>query len=76
MAEVEEGRRRKEEENAARRELLKQQKKNAGGATDAMEDDMEFEEFDVEDNELLGDDDSEAEDSMQVVRSLVLVHSP
>lgn len=66
MAEVEETRRRKEEEAAQRRELAKQQKLGAVVTADAMEDDDEFEQFDVEDNELL-DDASEDEESMQVV---------
>ncbi|KAF1840820.1 nucleolar GTP-binding protein 2 [Cucurbitaria berberidis CBS 394.84] len=64
LAEVEESRRRKEEENARRRELAKQQRLGVGPAADAVEGDVEFEEFDVEDNELL--DGSEDEDSMQV----------
>ncbi|KAJ4367368.1 nuclear GTP-binding protein nug1 [Neocucurbitaria cava] len=67
LAEVEETRRRKEEEAAQRRELAKQQKLGAGDTADAMEDD-EFEQFDVEDNELL-DDASEDEESMQVDNS-------
>ena len=71
MAEVEETRRRKEEENARRRELAKQQRLGAGTSADAIEGDVEFEEFDVEDNELL-DDGSEDEDSMQVVSSLIV----
>ncbi len=63
---MEEQRRRKEEEAARRRQLAKEQ--NQGGATaeDAMEDDEEFEQFDAEGDELLADD-SEDEDSMQVV---------
>ncbi|CAO2650415.1 Nn.00g017070.m01.CDS01 [Neocucurbitaria sp. VM-36] len=65
LAEVEETRRRKEEETAQRRELAKQQKLGAGATADTMEDDGEFEQFDVEDNELL-DDASEDGDSMQV----------
>jgi nuclear GTP-binding protein len=63
LAEVEENRRRKEEESTRRRELAKEQKANGGTVEQAADD---FEEFDVEDNELL-DDGSEDEDSMEVV---------
>lgn len=63
LAEVEEQRRKKEEESVRRRELAKQQRLNGGAAGDAMQPDAEL---DVEDNELL-DDDSDMDDSMQVV---------
>jgi nuclear GTP-binding protein len=64
LAEVEETRRRKEEETARRRELAKEQKLNGGAASEANDD---FEDFDAEDNEQLDLDDSEDEDSMEVV---------
>lgn len=41
---------------------------SGASAEDAMEDDEEFEQFDAEGDELLADDSSEDEDSMQVVR--------
>jgi nuclear GTP-binding protein len=67
LAEVEEQRRQKEEEIVRRRELGKQQKASGGAVTDAMEDDdEEFEQFDAEGDELLAED-SDDEDSMQVV---------
>lgn len=67
LAEAEEQRRKKEEENARRRQLAKEQKLNGTDAENAMEDDDEFEQFDAEGDELLADDSSEDEDSMQVV---------
>jgi nuclear GTP-binding protein len=69
LAEVEEQRRKKEEENALRRQLAKEQKLAGGAVADAMEDDEEFEQFDAEGDELLADDSSEDEDSMQVDNS-------
>jgi nuclear GTP-binding protein len=68
LAEAEEQRRRREEENARRRQLAKEQKLGGAPAEDAMEDE-EFEQFDAEGDELLADDSSEDEDSMQVVCS-------
>lgn len=70
LAEAEEQRRNREEENARRRQLAKEQKLNAASAEDAMEDDEEFEQFDAEGDELLADDSSEDEDSMQVDNKL------
>lgn len=71
LAEAEEQRRRREEDNARRRQLAKEQKLNGASAEEAMEDDEEFEQFDAEGDELLAEDSSEDEDSMQVVRSAV-----
>ena len=67
MAEVEEGRRKKEEEKARLRQIAKEQRLGGATATDAMEGDDEFEQFDAEGDELLAEDSSEDEDSMQVV---------
>ena len=72
MAEIEEQRQRKEEEAARRRELARQQNHGENSTGDAMEHDIEFEQFDAEENELL-DSDSTDENSMQVVSASVLV---
>ncbi|EFQ90135.1 hypothetical protein P3342_003393 [Pyrenophora teres f. teres] len=66
LAEVEEQRRRKEEEKARLRQLAREQKTGGTAAEDAMEDDEEFEQFDAEGDELLADDSTEDEVSMQV----------
>ncbi|RMZ69028.1 Delta-1-pyrroline-5-carboxylate dehydrogenase mitochondrial [Pyrenophora seminiperda CCB06] len=66
LAEVEEQRRRKEEEKAHLRQLAREQKNAGTAAEDAMEDDEEFEQFDAEGDELVADDSSDDEDSMQV----------
>lgn len=67
LAEVEETRRRKEEENARRKELAKQQQKAGGQDAEDVMEDSDFEQFDAEGDELLAED-SDDEDSMQVVR--------
>ena len=50
------------------RQLAREQKTSGTSAEDAMDDEEEFEQFDAEGDELLADDSSEDEDSMQVVR--------
>ena len=48
--------------------MAREQKTGGTSAEDAMDEEEEFEQFDAEGDELLADDSSEDEDSMQVVR--------
>jgi nuclear GTP-binding protein len=75
LAEIEEGRRRKEEEKAHLRQVAKEQRLGGATATDAMDDDEEFEQFDAEGNELLAEASSDDEDSMQVVGPSHHIHA-